>query len=95
MKISILVEGKTERAFKPHLILHLEKQLAGKMPRLDFLPYDGRIPTGDRLKRVVENLLNDRRHPADAVVALTDVYTGTGPPAFPTAEDAKSESSPA
>ena len=59
------------------------------MPKLDFVPYDGRIPTGDKLKRVVENLLNDRKQPADAVIALTDVYTGTTPPEFPTAEDAK------
>ena len=89
MRIAILVEGKTEMAFKPHLIAFLQTRLAGKMPKLDFVPYDGRIPTGDKLKRVVENLLNDRKRPADAVIALTDVYTGTDPPDFPTAEDAK------
>jgi len=89
VRIAILVEGRTERAFKPYLLSHLQKQLAGKMPKLDFLPYDGRIPTGDKLKRVVENLLNDKKHPADAVIALTDVYTGSIPPQFPTAEAAK------
>ncbi len=89
MRIAILVEGKTEMAFKPHLIAFLQTRLAGKMPKLDFVPYDGRIPTGDKLKRVVENLLNDRKRPADAVIALTDVYTGKDPPDFPTAEDAK------
>jgi hypothetical protein len=89
MRIAILVEGKTETAFKRTLIAFLQTRLAGKMPRLDFVPYDGRIPTGDKLKRVVENLLNDRKRPADAVIALTDVYTGTNPPDFPTAADAK------
>ncbi len=89
MRIAILVEGKTERAFKPYLLLYLQKRLAGKMPKLDFMPYDGRIPTGDKLKRVVENLLNDKKQPADAVIALTDVYTGSVPPEFPTAEAAK------
>ena len=59
------------------------------MPKLDFVPHDGRIPTGGKLKRVVENLLNDRKQPAVAVIALTDVYTGTTPPEFPTAADAK------
>jgi hypothetical protein len=88
MRIAILVEGRTERAFKPYLLLHLQKQLAGNMPKLDFLLYDGRIPTGDKLKRVVENCLNDK-NPADAVIALTDVYTGSIPPQFPTAEAAK------
>ena len=76
-------------AFKPHLIAYLRKQLAGKMPRLDFVPHDGRIPTGDKLKRIVANLLNDRKRKADAVIALTDVYTGTTPPEFLTAGDAK------
>jgi hypothetical protein len=89
MRIAILVEGKTETAFKPHLIAFVQTRLAGKMPKLDFVPYDGRIPTGPKLKRIVENLLNDRKRPADAVIALTDVYTGTNPPEFPTATDAK------
>jgi hypothetical protein len=89
MRIAILVEGKTETAFKPFLIAYLKTRLAGKMPKLDFVPYDGRIPTGDKLQRVVHNLLNDRKRPADAVIALTDVYTGSTPPDFPTAQDAK------
>lgn len=89
MKIAILVEGKTERAFKPHLIAFLSKKLPGRMPKLDFSPYDGRIPTEEKLRRVVGNLLNDGRNSADAVIALTDVYTGSNPPDFPTAQDAK------
>jgi hypothetical protein len=89
MRIAILVEGKTETAFKPFLVEFLRTRLAGKMPKLDFVPYDGRIPTGKKLKRVVEYLLNDRKRPADAVIALTDVYTGSNPPEFPTAEEAK------
>lgn len=89
MRIAILVEGKTETAFKPHLIAFLQTRLAGKMPKLDFVRYDGRIPTGDKLKRIVENLLSDRKRPADAVIALTDVYTGRIPTEFPAALDAK------
>ena len=89
MRIAILVEGKTETAFKSHFISFLCSRLAGKMPKLDFVPYDGRLPTGSKMKRVVENLLNDKKQPADAVIALTDVYTGSDPPEFPTAEDAK------
>ncbi len=89
MRIAIIVEGKTERAFKPHLLAYLQTRLPGRMPKLDMLPYDGRIPTGDKLKRVVGNLLNDRKRPADAVIALTDVYTGSTPPDFRTADDAK------
>ncbi len=89
MRIAILVEGKTEKAFKPYLIDFLRSRLARKMPKLDFVPYDGRIPTGDKLKRVVEILLTDQNQPADAVIGLTDVYTGRNPPEFPTADDAK------
>ena len=77
MKISILVEGKTEKAFKPFLITYLQTRLPGKMPKLDMVPYDGRIPTGEKLKRVVENLLNAKKEPSQAVIALTDVYTGS------------------
>jgi hypothetical protein len=84
MKITILVEGRTEQAFKPHLIEFLKIRLAGTMPRLDPFRYDGRIPKGDDLKRKVETLL---RSGSDAVIALTDVYTGTRD--FTDAADAK------
>jgi len=86
MIIAILVEGRTERAFMDALRRFLQPRLAGRMPNLDPLPYDGRIPTGDKLKRTVDRLLNGRR-PADAVIALTDVYTGTRD--FSDATDAK------
>ena len=89
MKISILVEGKTEMAFKTHLRLFLETKLAGQMPHLDFYPYDGRIPKEDKLKRVVDKLLSIGTPPSDAVIALTDVYTGTGD--FTDAPDAKAK----
>jgi len=89
MRIVILVEGRTEKVFAPYLRAYLKKPLAGKMPNLDFFPYDGRIPTGGKLKRVVEKLLDDKKRPAAAVIALTDVYTGSIPPEFPTAEAAK------
>jgi hypothetical protein len=89
VRIAILVEGKTEKAFKPYLQAFLKTRLADNMPKLDFVPYDGRIPTGKKLQRVVQMLLNGRKRTADAVIALTDVYTGSTPPDFPTAADAK------
>lgn len=91
MRIAILVEGKTETVFKSHLIAFLSTRLSGNMPKLDFVPYDGRIPTGGKLKREVENLLGDKKQPADAVIALTDVYTGKKPAEFLTANDAKNK----
>ncbi|MFN8454728.1 MAG: DUF4276 family protein [Anaerolineae bacterium] len=89
MKVVILIEGKTERAFMPTLRKFLAQRLAGRMPNLDPLPYDGRIPKGEKLRRVVDNLLNDRSRPTDAVIALSDVYTGTRD--FIDAADAKSK----
>ena len=91
MRIAILVEGKTECDFKPYLVTYLRTRLAGRMPTLDFVTHDGRIPTGDKLRRVVANLLTLRTKPADAVIALTDVYSGSTPPEFQTATDAKNE----
>ena len=88
MKIALIVEGKTEKAFLPVLRDFLKNHLAGRLPNIDVVPYDGRIPTGDKLKRVVTDLLTCRR-PADHVIALTDVYTGSRLPDFQDAADAK------
>lgn len=88
MKISIIVEGKTEKAFMKYLRNYLTRHLEGRMPKIDPFPYDGRIPTGEKLKRVVNNLLTSAS-PSDYVIALTDVYTGTQPPDFNDAQDAK------
>ena len=87
MKIAILVEGKTETAFKPHLRAFLERRLPGRMPNIDMFRYDGRIPKEDNLRRIVKNLLNSGRPPSDAVIALTDIYTGTRE--FTDGDDAK------
>lgn len=89
MRIAIIVEGETERVFFPCLRGFLKVRLSGQMPKLGPVPCDGRFPTGDKLKRIVERLLNSRTGPADAVIALTDVYTGTTPPEFADAADAK------
>lgn len=89
MKISIIVEGKTEKAFMPYLRNYLKSCFQGSNPpKLDVLPYDGRIPKEDKLKRVVNNLLSGK-NAADYVIALTDVYTGSVPPDFQDAADAK------
>lgn len=87
LKIAILVEGRTERAFKFHLLEFLRIRLAGRMPRLDFFPCNGRIYKEERLRRTVEELLRNGAPPSDAVIALTDVYTGTSD--FADATDAK------
>jgi hypothetical protein len=88
MKIAIIVEGKTEKAFLPHLRNFLKTRLAGNMPKLDPFPYDGRIPKESQLKKTVQKLLQGKQ-PADHVIALTDVYTGANPPDFKDARDAK------
>ncbi|BAZ31632.1 hypothetical protein NIES4074_41050 [Cylindrospermum sp. NIES-4074] len=88
MKIAILVEGKTEKAFKPILLNFLQSRLQQQMPKLKFISYDGRIPKEDRLKRIVENLLASQDN-YNAVIALTDVYTGTND--FKDAADAKAK----
>lgn len=87
VRIAILVEGATETAFKKALIAWLHSRLPGKMPKLDFLPEDGRIPKGEKLQRKVRLLLKTN----DAVIALTDVYTGTNPPDFKDAADARAK----
>jgi hypothetical protein len=48
----------------------------------------GGTPYGDKLQRVVQRLLNGQ-NPSDHVIALTDVYTGSHPPDFTDADDAK------
>ena len=87
MKVTVLVEGKTEQAFKPHLLEFLKRRLAGRMPNVDFFPCHGRIYKEDKLRRTVEGLLRNGKVPSDAVIALTDVYTGTND--FVDAADAK------
>ncbi len=88
MRIAVIVEGKTEKAFLPYLRSFLKTRLEGNMPKLDPHSYDGRIPTGGKLKRVVQRLLTGR-NAADHVIALTDVYTGSRPLDFTDAADAK------
>jgi hypothetical protein len=91
MKIAIIVEGKTEKAFLPFLRTFLNTRLTGRMPKLDPVPCDGRIPKEVKLKRLLERLLSSPREPSNAVIALTDVYTGTDPPDFVDAADAKAK----
>ncbi len=60
MKIAILLEGETERVFLPCLREYLAARLQGGMPRLKAIKYDGRLPKRDKLKRLVETLLQGR-----------------------------------
>ena len=88
MKISVLIEGRTEMAFKPHLQVFLKHRISvGSLPKLDFFTCDGRVYTGDKLKRTVQELLTLGK--SDFVIALTDVYTGTNE--FSDAHDAKTK----
>lgn len=87
MRIAILVEGATEKAFESILRDFLKSRLQ-QMPKLKFISYDGRIPKAEKLKRSVENLLTGT-DAYDAVIALTDVYTGTND--FQDAADAKTK----
>jgi len=86
VKITVLVEGKTEQAFKLALRSFLTRRLGNKMPRLDFFPYDGRIPKGEQLRLKVTKSLEGAEG-SDHVIALTDVYTGSRD--FEDAGDAK------
>jgi hypothetical protein len=88
MKIAIIVEGKTEKAFMRYLQAYLKDRLANRMPKIITHCYDGRIPKEDKLKRVVQNLLAGK-NAADYVIALTDVYTGAHD--FKDAADAKAK----
>ena len=85
MKIAILVEGATEVAFREKLREFLQSRLEQKMPKLHFIKQNDPIPKGEKLKRLVEKLLDNDGY--DAVIALTDVYTGTQD--FQDANDAK------
>jgi len=53
MRIAILVEGATEAAFKKKLREFLQSRLEQKMPKLDLIPQEGRIPKEGKLKRIV------------------------------------------
>jgi len=83
MRIAIIVEGRTEKAFLPVLREFLSVRLSGNMPKLDTLPFDGPIPKDHELKRWVGLLLKQK---ADHVIALTDVY-----PDFKNAQDARNQ----
>ncbi len=48
-------------------------RLKGRLPRIDWTPYDGRIPKEHRPRREVSLLLGNH----DFVIALTDVHTGS------------------
>jgi hypothetical protein len=84
LKIALIVEGKTEKAFLGPLRDFLSRRLGQQMPKISPQVEHGRIPTEQKLKRVVTWCLDDG---ADAVIALTDVYTGTRE--FADADDAK------
>lgn len=85
MNITIIVEGKTEKAFKKKLLEFLSLHIKN-MPRIKFHTCNGRVYKEGKLKQVVRNILS---RDADDVIALTDVYTGTSD--FIDAEDAKSK----
>lgn len=71
MRIVLIVEGDTERVLLKHLRLFLKERLGAKpMPKLESR---ARVPIHSHLEKDVKMHL---ARGADAVVALTDVYTG-------------------
>jgi hypothetical protein len=90
LKITILVEGDTERVFKPILNGFLQRHLSDRMPKLTFAEYNGRVEKGDALRKRVSAELSEP-NAAQFVIALTDVYTGTKD--FANAHDAKTQMS--
>jgi hypothetical protein len=54
MKITLIVEGKTEKAFVPHLIIFLETRLSGRMPAIHTNVYNGRVPKRKNLDGLSE-----------------------------------------
>ncbi len=86
MKISLIVEGQTEKAFVPTLRDFLRPLIPRETALiLHPVPQNGRIPRDAKLNRIVERLLHFGRNPADYVIALTDVY-----PDYSNAAEAKS-----
>lgn len=87
MKIVIICEGRTEKAFEESLRGFLRSRIPReKMPRLKFDMHHGAVPTGSKLAEVVRVLLESGPDPADAVIALTDVY-----PQYTDANDARAK----
>ena len=86
LRITIIVEGQTEKVFLTHLRDFLSHRLAGRMPNLTANTYNGRIPTGEKLRKRVMSLLRESSY---HVIALTDVYTGSNPPDFLDAAEAR------
>ena len=72
VRIAIIVEGETETAFATCLRGFLKTKAPDKMPKLVFRPQGGHVPTNEKLRRIVRDLLD--RENCDAVIALTDVY---------------------
>ena len=53
-RIAILVEGATEKAFKPILLRFLSTKLSGKMPKLSFVVYDFESEDQQNLSNIIE-----------------------------------------
>ena len=84
MKITILVEGKTETAFKPHMRAFLQSRLARRMPRLDLFP----TPV-DPERRKLKRRLRLFSAPAATQLSRSRMFTGTGD--FVNSADAKAK----
>ncbi len=74
MKITIICEGKTEKAFDDCLKRFLKERLSGSMPALRYDVHHGAIPRERKLQALVTSLLTTGTKKSDAVIALTDVY---------------------
>ena len=82
MKIVLLVEGGTEKAFINHLRTFINRRLPpDQSPKLKAVCFNGEIERGAKLERAVRGQFANG---ADYVIGLTDVY-----PKFNSAAEAK------
>ena len=87
MKIVVMVEGKTEKAFGGHLRTFLKGRKMPDSVKIVFDRQDGGLPRESSLRQSVADHLRSA-NAADFVIGLTDVYTGD-PRVFEDAADAK------
>jgi hypothetical protein len=60
MKITIIVEGRTEKVFIPQLRSFLVTRLSGRMPTIHPNVYNGRIPKKKNSRRLLRTSSTER-----------------------------------
>jgi hypothetical protein len=83
MKISLIMEGKTEKVFLPHLRAFLQTRLTGPMPKLDPVLYV-KTRDADRILRgqdllVAAKACGELKAFLNTILKLCDGYTAMIP----------------